>query len=130
MDTLIRAATAGIVGALLITVIKKHNGALALALSIACICLLGAFLLSLIHPLISFAEQLREIAGVSGALLTPLLKTVAIGLITEIASSVCTDASESSLARLVQLCGTAAALYCALPLMEAVLELISGLLEG
>ncbi len=130
MDTLIRAAAAGIISAILIAIVKKQSSALALTLSLACCCLLGASLLSLARPLVTFADQLRETAGMSSAFLTPLLKTVAIGLITEIAASICTDTGESSLSRLIQLCGAAAALYCALPLMQAVLELVESLLEG
>ena len=130
MDTLVRAASVGIVGAILIVLLKKHNAALALTLALACCCLLGIFLLSLMRPVLTFADKLREVAGVSSALMMPLLKTVAIGFVAELAASVCSDAGESSLSRLVQLCGAAAALYCSLPLMEAVLDLIGSLLEG
>ncbi len=129
MDTLIRAAAAGIVGAILISILKKQNQPMALALLLACCCLLCVTLLSLIRPLLSFVERLRETAGFSNAFLMPLLKVVAIGLITDIAATVCSDAGESSLARLIGLCGAAAALYCALPLLEAVLSLVETLLE-
>jgi stage III sporulation protein AD len=130
MDTLVRAAAAAILGAILAAMIKKHNGALALTLSLACCCLLGVSLLSFLRPLLAFAEQLRETAGISSALLTPLLKTVAIGLVTELAATICGDAGESALSQLLQLCGAAAAMYCALPLLQAALELIESLLEG
>lgn len=130
MEALIRAAAAGIVGAILISIVRKQSSALALTLSLACCCLLGVSLLSFVRPLVAFADRLRETAGLSNAFLMPLLKAVAIGLITEIAASVCSDTGESSLSRLIQLCGAAAALYCALPLMQAVLELVESLLEG
>ena len=129
MDALIRIAAAGIVGAILITVIKKQNQPMALALSLACSCLLCVTLLSLIQPLLSFVQQLRETAGFSNAFLMPLLKTVAIGLVTDIAATVCSDAGENSLSRLIGLCGAAAALCCAMPLSEAVLSLVETLLE-
>lgn len=130
MDTLVRAASVGIIGAILIALIRKQNAAIALTLSVACCCMLCVCLLSLIRPLLTFAERLREISGVSIAFMVPLLKTVGIGLIAELAAAVCADAGESSLSRLIQLCGAAAALYCSLPLMEAALELIGSLLEG
>lgn len=130
MDTLLRVSAAAIVGAILVAVIKKQNSALALALSLACCCLLAAFLLELVQPVLDFAGRLRETAGLSGAFWSPLLKTVAVGLVTEIASSVCADAGETALSRIAGLCGCAAALCCALPLMEAVLELIAELLEA
>ena len=130
MDTLVRAGAAAVVAAILISLIKKQNAALALTLSLACCCLLGAAFAGLLRPVLSFASRLRETAGLSGAFLTPLLKVVAVGLVTQVCCAVCSDAGEGSLSRLVTLCGTAATLYCALPLMEAVLELVSELLEG
>ena len=130
MDTLIRAASVGIIGAILIAVIRKQNTAMAMTLALACCCLLGVCLLSFVRPLLVFVDKLRELSGFSNAFMMPLLKTVAIGLISELAAAVCSDAGESSLSRLIQICGAAAALYCALPLMEAVLDLIGSLLEG
>lgn len=130
METLLRVGAVAVIGALLTALIKKHNGALALALSLACCCALCAALGAMAEPVVAFAGRLRETAGLSAAFLSPLLKTVAVGLVTEVASSVCADAGESALARIAVLCGTAAALCCALPLMEAVLELVADLLEG
>ena len=47
-----------------------------------------------------------------------------IGVLTQISAGVCDDAKQSAVARLVELCGGVLALYAALPLLEAVLELI------
>ena len=130
MDTLVRAGAAAVVAAILISLIKKHSAAMALALSLACCCLLGAAFAELLRPVLSFASRLREVAGLPGAFLSPLLKVVSVGLVTQLCGAVCSDAGEGALTRLVTLCGSAAALYCALPLMEAVLALVSTLLEG
>ena len=55
---------------------------------------------------------------------SPSLKAVGIGVLTQISAGVCDDAKQSAVARLVELCGGLLALYAALPLLEAVLELI------
>ena len=62
--------------------------------------------------------------------MTILWKVAGISLITELAETVCADAGESALGRMLRLCGAAAALYTALPLFSAVLELLEKLMGG
>ena len=81
----------------------------------------------LAEPVVSFLSELRQLAGLEPALLQPLLRTVGIGLLTP---SVCADAGESTVARLIELCGSVLGIYTALPLLEAVLSLLRTMLEG
>ena len=74
--------------------------------------------------------ELRQLAGLEPALLQPLLRTVGIGLLTQLTASVCADAGESTVARLIELCGSVLGIYTALPLLEAVLSLLRTMLEG
>ena len=130
MDTMMKAAAIGIVGAILTAIVKRDAGALALAVSLVCCSALVCCLLGIVKPLLEFLDELRSLAGISTTIVAPLLKSVAIGLITEIASGVCADAGQSSLSKFVQLCGAAAALYVALPLMEAVIALLQQINGG
>ena len=125
-----KAAAIAVVGSILAAVVKRDAGAIALAVALICCCTLVSCLLGILKPLLRFLEELRQTSGLSTTILSPLLKSVAIGLITEIAAGICSDAGQSSLAKFVQLCGAAAALYVALPLMEAVLSLLQTLMGG
>ena len=62
--------------------------------------------------------------GLDAELMTPMLKAVGIGLLTEIAAGVCADAGESAIGKLVELAGGLLALSVALPLLEAVLQML------
>jgi len=77
---------------------------------------------------LDFAEILGDTAGLSPTLLAPVLKTVGIGILTRLASDICKDAGQSAIASTVELAGTVAALYIALPLMQTVFQMIGGLL--
>lgn len=57
-----------------------------------------------------------------------LLKAVGIGLVSQIAGAVCTDAGNGALARQLQLLGNAAILYLSLPLFSGLLELLQEIL--
>ena len=86
--------------------------------------------LRLAEPVVSFLSELRQLAGLEPALLQPLLRTVGIGLLTQLTASVCADAGESTVTRLIELCGSVLGIYTALPLLEAVLSLLRTMLEG
>ena len=87
-------------------------------------------MLALAEPLtelLRFLERLAEQSGVSRTLLTPLYKTVGIALVVKMGDGLCRDAGESALAAALEFAGTVCALLTALPLLRAVLELITEL---
>ena len=86
--------------------------------------------LKLVEPVVSFLSKLQDLAGLDDALLTPLLKSVGIGIVTQICAAFCADAGESALARLIELCGGILAIYIALPLLEAVIDMIRTMTGG
>lgn len=73
-------------------------------------------------------ESLADTAGVSPAVLAPVIKTVGISIITKIAAEICRDAKEGGIAAFVEMAGAAAALLVCVPLLEAVLSMIGELL--
>ena len=127
MDTLLQVAGLGLIAVLLGLVLKKGNGVLALLAACAA---MTVSIVRLAEPVVSFLSELRQLAGLEPALLQPLLRTVGIGLLTQLTASVCADAGESTVARLIELCGSVLGIYTALPLLEAVLSLLRTMLEG
>ena len=73
-------------------------------------------------------ETLADTAGLSPAVLKPVVKTVGIAIVTKIAAETCRDAKEGGIAAFVETAGAASALFVCLPLMEAVLAMVKGLL--
>jgi len=127
MDTLLQVAGLGLIAVLLGLVLKKGNGVL---LTLVACAAMTVSIVRLAEPVVSFLSELRQLAGLEPALLQPLLRTVGIGLLTQLTASVCADAGESTVARLIELCGSVLGIYTALPLLEAVLSLLRTMLEG
>ena len=130
MQYFIQALIVGVIGIILGSVVKKSHKELALLLSISCCVLIGIFIVQLFEPIMSFFSKLRVMAGLDQRLLSPVLKAVGIGLLTQITSRICADAGESAVASLIELSGSILALYVALPLLEAVLEMVESIGGG
>lgn len=118
----------GVTAALCALVLRKRVPELALALTLAA----GALLLGQTLPALAsvrgLADRLSHAAGLSPQVWAPVWKTVGIGIVTKLASAVCKDAGEGSVAAFLETAGSALALLAALPLVEAVFDTLSSLL--
>ncbi len=130
MELFLQAAAVALVTVILTAMLKKSSGELALLLTLAACVLIGVFFLRLAEPVVEFLSKLRDLAGLDKALMTPMLKTIGIGILTQISATVCADAGENAIARLVEVCGSVLALYVALPLLEAVLDMVEQMSGG
>lgn len=123
-------AAMAIVCALLCTVLKQHGAELSSVLALAgCVGLLIAAF-TVLSPVMTFLRRLSGLAGINAALLAPVLKAAAVGLLTQLTESFCKDAGEGALAKAVELCGGILALYALLPLATSVAELLQRMAGG
>ena len=73
-------------------------------------------------------DTLADTAGLSPAVLAPVVKTVGIAVLTRVSAELCRDAKEGGIAAFVETAGAAAALLVSLPLLKTVLSMVTGLL--
>lgn len=92
----------------------------------------GIFILTLlqtnIQEILESMVHLAELSQINTSLLTPIFKTVAISIISKITAELCRSGGESGLATFVELAGSMTSLVIAIPLMEAVMELMGDML--
>lgn len=123
-----RMAAAAIVAAVCAVVVRKQAPEIALVLGICAGAVVLLYCSGALSTVIEFLDKLAQTGGLSAAVLEPVVKTAGIALVTHLASAFCRDAQEGALASAVELAGTALALVAVLPLMSAVLELMTELL--
>ena len=121
-------AAFAIVCALLCAVLKQHGAGQASLLALAgCVGLLLTAM-TVLTPVMAFLRRLASLAGVNPALLAPVLKAAAVGLLTQLTESFCKDAGQQ--AKAVELGGGVLALYALLPLASSVAELLQRMAGG
>ena len=128
MDTMVKLAAAGVTAVVLSGVLKKSAPELAVLLTLAA----GVWMLAVVADgLGAVVELMKELAGQAGAseeLLEPVVKTVALSILTRLTAEICRSAGESGVAAFVETAGTVLALVAALPLVRAVALLMEELL--
>lgn len=128
MEDMGRIAALAVVTALCAVVIRKQAPGIAMALVLLGVAMILRGSLSAIRGVRTVLEELREAAGLSPAVVAPVIKTVGVAILTRFASEICKDAQEGGLASFVETAGAAVALFLAVPLLETVLAMIMGLL--
>lgn len=130
MQSYLKLSVAALCAALAALTLRKSSPDVAMLLGIVG-CVIGAIaVIELLEPVVAFVRTLYQKTGLDSELLSPLLRSAGVGLLTQISASVCTDAGQSALARVVELGGAALCLYLALPLLGAVVTLLGQLAGG
>ena len=128
MEEMLKIAAVAIISAICAVVVKKQVQELGLVLALTAGALVLSFALSAMEGVRQLMDTLASLAGLSSSVLLPVVKTVGIAIVTRVAAEVCRDAKEGGIAAFVETAGAACALFVALPLLEAVLELMTELM--
>lgn len=123
-----KIAALAVAAALCALVVRQNAREIGLVLALLVGALILGQALGAVEAIWELLEELGERAGLSPAVLDPVVKTVGIGILTKISAEVCRDAKESGIAAFVETAGAALSLYVALPLIRAVLDTVSELL--
>ena len=128
MSGVAKIAVAAVAAALCAVVVRRQSPEIALALGVGACALIVLSCSGALESAVELADKLAQAGGLSAQVVEPVMKTAGIAIVTRLAADFCKDAKEGGLASAVELGGTALALGAALPLMTAVLDVLSQLL--
>ena len=103
---------------------KNQDKEYGLLLSIAACLMVTAITVTYLKPVYAFLKELETLGDLRGDMLAILIKALGVGLASEIASMICTDAGNASLTKAIQLLGGAVILYLSVPMFSALMDLI------
>ena len=125
---MVKIAAIAVIAALCAVTVKKQTPELGLVLGLFAGCFILFCSLDALKEVKELIQKLADTAGISPAVVTPVIKTVGIAIVTKIAAEICKDAKEGGIASFVEIAGAAGALVVCLPLLESVLAMITELL--
>ncbi|MBQ9979505.1 MAG: stage III sporulation protein AD [Oscillospiraceae bacterium] len=128
MDSIFSVSALAVTAALMALLVKKHEKSMGLLISIAAAMIIFLLCADMLKTAVDFMGELSSLAGMSREILSPVLKTVGIGIVTKLCSQVCRDAGEGAIATLTEFAGAAGAIAVAIPLMRAVVDMVRDIL--
>lgn len=128
MEWMVKVAAVAIAAAVLGTVLRKNTPELALLLALCAGLWITGVAAGGLGAVAALMEELAGLSGLSEELLEPVVKTVALSILTRLTAEICRSAGEQGIAAFVETAGTVLALAVALPLVRAVTVLMAEML--
>lgn len=128
MESMVKVAAVAVTAVVLAAVLRKNTPELALLLALAAgLWMLGAVAGGL-GAAVALMEELTGLSGLSEELVEPVVKTVAISILTKVTAEICRSAGEGGVAAFAETAGAVLALAVAIPLIRAVAVLLGELI--
>lgn len=128
MDIVIKAAAAAIILSVCILLVNKSNKELGITVALATSAIMLFPAMKMLGSIIELFNNAIEFTGLTPALFMPILKCTGIAIVVRLSTGLCKDAGQGSIASALELIGTAAALYTALPVITSLMDTINGLI--
>lgn len=128
MSDVAKVAAAAIVAAVCTVVVRKQAPEIGLLLTACASTLILMSCSGALGSAVKLMDKLIDMGGLSPSVLKPVIKVTGMSVVVRLAADLCRDAGEGALAAAVETAGAVFALLTVLPLVSAVLELLSGLL--
>ena len=128
MDAFLRVCAFAMIAVILGLVLSNQRKDIALLLTLTACIMLGTLAISYLNPVFAFFKRLRDIGDLDNVLLSTMLKCVSTGFVGDVTSTVCNDAGNSAMGKLLQVLTTVLILGMSVPLFERLLSLIEEIL--
>ena len=125
MEIFVKIVAFAIASAIATTIVKRNVPEISTVLIIVACALLFGTISGVFETIIEFINELSALAGIETNIIGPVLKVCAISILARIGSDICKDSGNISLAGIVELCASVVAIAISMPLLNAVIELVT-----
>lgn len=128
MEPVFKAAAVVLITVILCLALDKQSKDISILLAIAACTMVIILGITYLEPVLDFLRKLEALGDLNGGMISILFKVVGIGILSEIVGMICADAGNASLGKSLHTLSTAVILWLSIPIFEALLELIQGIL--
>ena len=128
MDIFLKATCGILITLVLCLVISKQSKDISVLLTVIVCCMVSIAAMQHLQPVITFFEKIQSIGQLDPTFVRIVIRSVGIGLLSEIAGHICLDAGNAALGKTLQILASAVILWMSLPLFTKVIELIEEIL--
>ena len=117
-----------IAGVVLCLLVKKNSPEIALAISICIVLVCLTVIIRIAKALDSQFHTIEAFTYLSIEAFVPIIKCIAISVITQISCAICKDAGQTAVAYGLDFTGTIVLVLCMMPLINKLFQLVGGIL--
>lgn len=129
MNTVLKAISVCLIATVLWITLSSYNKNIALLLSV-CVCcgiLIPAY--EYLSPVLKYFDELQKGSGWDPTAMQTVIRAAGVGILSELAALICTDAGNASIAKAIRILSTTCIMWLSLPMFRTLMELIERLVH-
>ena len=129
MNTVLKAISVCLIATVLWITLSSYNKNFALLLSV-CVCcgiLIPAY--EYLSPVLKYFDELQNSSGWDPTAMQSVIRAAGVGILSELAALICTDAGNASIAKAIRILSTTCIMWLSLPMFRTLMELIERLVH-
>lgn len=126
---ILKIAAIALTGVIIAAVMKNINKEITIYIILATVIILFLSIIDKLWEAFRFLEEIYDDVPYGKSFFPVIIKVLAVAYITDFTAQLCRDSGENAIGTKVELAGKVIIFYLAIPILTAILELISSLLE-
>lgn len=110
--------------------LDKTERDISAVMGIIALCIAACAAVTILNPVLNYLVELQRLFHLPDDLISILLKAVGIALVAELSASICADAGNASLGKMLQILGGAAVLTLSVPMFRTLMTIIKEMIGG
>ena len=110
--------------------LDKTERDISAVMGIVVLCIAACAAVTILNPVLNYLVELQRLFHLPDDLISILLKAVGIALVAELSASICADAGNASLGKMLQILGGAAVLTLSVPMFRTLMTIIKEMIGG
>lgn len=110
--------------------LDKTERDISAVMGIVALCIAACAAVTILNPVLNYLVELQRLFHLPDGLISILLKAVGIALVAELSASICADAGNASLGKMLQILGGAAELTLSVPMFRTLMTIIKEMIGG
>lgn len=130
MEIFLKAIAGVLVAVVLNQVVQVRDKHFSVLLVLAVCCMVFTLAGKYIEQILAFFDNIKSIGGLNGDILRIMLKSFGICLLAELSTTICQDAGNLALGKMIQLISSVCVIWISLPAFSELITLAQSILEA
>lgn len=110
--------------------LDKTERDISAVMGIVALCIAACTAVTILEPVLNYLVELQSLVHLSDDLISILMKAVGIALVAELSATICADAGNASLGKILQILGGAVVLTLSVPMFRTLMTIIWEMIGG
>ena len=110
--------------------LDKTERDISAVMGIVALCIAACTAVTILEPVLNYLVELQSLVHLPDDLISILMKAVGIALVAELSASICADAGNASLGKILQILGGAVVLTLSVPMFRTLMTIIWEMIGG